>query len=110
MLVIGKRLFEPNRSLVEKQMLVLCVPVAWNLHLRGLVEVVFNQVLGALRLRILEESPSVEVHSVVIVTLLLYIDDVFPVSVQQCCLSCIHVAQQGHLCGLCRSHYGYQRQ
>ena len=75
----------------------------------GLVEVILNQVLRTLRLGILEESPATDVHAVVIITLLLHVDDVVPIAVQQSGLSCIHVAQQGHLCSLCCSHQGYQR-
>ena len=108
LLVIGERLLEPYCSLIEEQALVLGVPVAGDAHLGGFVKVILDEIFRALRLGILEESPTADIHSVVIVAFLLYVDDVVPLAVQQSGLSCIHIAQQGHFFGF-RGSDGYQR-
>ena len=80
-LVPIERALKPYRTLIEEQPLVLRVPVARHHHCRCLVEVVFYQVFWSLRLCILEESPPRHVHAVVVVALLLYVNDIVPLSV-----------------------------
>ena len=86
---------EPYRSLVEEETLVLRVPVAWNLHSGSLIEVILNEFLGPPRLGILEKAPAGDVHTIVVVPLLLHIDDVVPVAIQRRDVTSADVAHKG---------------
>ena len=86
-----KTLLKPDGTLVEEQTLVLCIPVTRDLHRWRLIEVVFNQVFRALGLGILEESPTGRLHTIVIVALFLYIDNVIPLAIERHALIGIHV-------------------
>ena len=99
-------LLEPHRALVEEETVVLGVPVAGYAHRGGLVEVVLDEILGALWLGIAEESRAGGVHAIVVVSLFLYVDDVVPVAVERCRLSRHDVAQEWHLPGLCHHRDG----
>ena len=74
---------EPYRAFVEEETIVLCVPVAGNLHGGRLVEVVFYQVLGTLGFRIEEESPTVRVHAIVVVAFFLHVNNVVPRTIER---------------------------
>ena len=99
-------LLEPDGALVEEEALVLRVPVRRNLHHVRLVEVVLNQILWTLRLRIDKESVAHGVHTVVVVTLFLHVDDVVPLAVQRHSLIGLHILNQRQFLSLgrCRQH------
>ena len=91
--------FEPYRALVEKEFLVLCVPVAGHLHGGSLVEIVLDEVFGLLRLGIAEESPARRIHAIVVVAFFLHIYDVVPLAVERHRLTAQHIGYLGHLDG-----------
>ena len=82
LLGVIERFLVPDGTLVEEQSLRLRVPVARHIHGRCLVEVVLYQVFRPLHLCVLEESPAVQVHAVVVVALLLHVDDVIPLAIE----------------------------
>ena len=88
-------LLKPNGALVEEETLVAGVPVRRNLHHVRLVEVVFDKVLRALRLRVDEEAVAHGIHTVVVKTFFLYVDDVVPVAVERHTLIGLHILKEG---------------
>ena len=89
-----KTLLEPDGTLVEEQALVLGIPVTRDLHRWRLIEVVLDQIFRALGLGILEESPTSRLHTIVVVALFLYIDNVIPLAIERHALIGIHVLNQ----------------
>ena len=75
-------LLKPYGSLVEEQLFVLRIPVRRNLHGWRLIEVVLNQVLWPLGFGIDKETIAHGVHTIVVVTFLLNIDDIVPITIQ----------------------------
>ena len=86
-----KTLLEPDGTLVEEQAFVLCIPVTRDLHRWRLIEVILDEVFRALGLGILEESPTGRLHTIVVVALFLYIDNVIPLAIERHALIGIHV-------------------
>ena len=73
---------EPDGALVEKQALILRIPITRDLHGRRLIEIVLYQVLRALGFGIHEESIAHGFHTIVVVALFLYIDNVIPLTIE----------------------------
>ena len=87
---------QPYCPFIEEQTVVLGVPVAGNLHGRGSVEVILNEVFRFARLRISEEPPPRGIHAIVVIPFFLYVDDIVPFAVQRCYLPSQHVYQLGY--------------
>ena len=84
-------LLKPNCSLVEKQLFVLRIPVRRNLHGWRLIEVVLNQILWFLGLGIDKETITHRVHTIVVIALFLYINNVVPIAIERTGLVGIHI-------------------
>ena len=85
---------EPYSSFVEEQSLILRVPIRWNLHRRRFVEIVLYQVFWFLGLSITEKTPSGWVHTIIVITLFLYVNDVVPLAIKRATLVGIYILNQ----------------
>ena len=86
---------EPDGTFVEKEALVACVPVGGNLHHVRLVEVVLDKILRALGFSIDKETVAHGVHTIVVETFFLHINDVVPVAIERHTLIGLHILKEG---------------
>ena len=88
-------LLKPDGAFVEEEALVARVPVGGNLHHVRLVEVVLDKILRALGFGVDKEAIAHGVHTIVVETFFLHVDDVVPVAVERHTLIGLHILKEG---------------
>src|SRR5712692_5552975 len=94
---IVKRLLIPDTPLIKKKGLALAVPIAGDIELAGMIEIVFHQLRLGLRFVVLEKSVVVVQGPGTVVQLpdIIRIDDHLPRAIQAPYLASIDIGNQG---------------
>jgi hypothetical protein len=85
--------FIPNAAFVKKQAVVLSVPVTGYLQARRCIEIVFYQIRRIGLFLITKETAPVDVHAIIVVTVVERIHYMIPRSVQSLVIAGVHILQ-----------------